>query len=306
MASFDWNQARAFWATAEHGSLSAAARVLGLSQPTLSRQVAGLEDDLGVLLFERIGRTLSLTEAGQDLREHVRAMSVAAEQVALTASGQSQSIEGRVSITASDVMAAFTLPQCLHEIRRQAPGITLEVVAADDIRDLRRREADIAIRHVRPEHPDLIAKLIGDMTAQFYATPAYLEKIGPPQSVADLARAEFISYGQPSAMMSRIVPLFDLPLKEENFPYITENGVAGWEMAKAGLGIAIMASELGDRTPEVVPVLPDRPPVVKFPIWLVVHREVRSSRRIRLVFDILGDFLRASMHPERKKKTPRG
>ncbi|MEO1276348.1 MAG: LysR family transcriptional regulator, partial [Pseudomonadota bacterium] len=101
--AFDWNQAKAFLATAETGSLSAAARALGLSQPTLSRQVAALEADLGVALFERIGRSLSLTGPGLELVEHVRAMGEAAGRVSLVAAGRSDAIEGRVSISASDV-----------------------------------------------------------------------------------------------------------------------------------------------------------------------------------------------------------
>ncbi|MCJ7598755.1 MAG: LysR family transcriptional regulator, partial [Methyloceanibacter sp.] len=140
--AFDWNQARAFLATVEEGSLSAAARALGMTQPTLGRQVAALEQELGVVLFERVGRGLTLTPNGLELVDHVRAMRDAASQVSLTASGQSQTIEGSVCISASEAVAAYQLPPILAKLRDIAPGIEVEVVASTAVSDLRRREAD--------------------------------------------------------------------------------------------------------------------------------------------------------------------
>ena len=290
-ASFDWNQARAFLVTAEHGSLSAAARALSLSQPTLSRQVSGLEEDLGILLFERVGRTLVLTQAGLDLLDHFRTMGSAAEQISMTASGKSESVEGQVSITASDVLSAHFLPEFLKVLRDRAPGITVEIVASDDIRDLKRREADIAIRHVRPEQPDLIAKLLAESAARFYAASDYLERYGRPASVADLAGALFVGYGDPARLLPHLAHL-NLPLTEANFRYVSESGVTGWEMVRQGLGIGIMSTALGGRTPGVEPVLPDLIPKITFPTWLVAHRELHTNRRIRLVFDLLSDHLK--------------
>lgn len=137
--SFDWNQVRAFLVTAEEGSLSAAARSLRLAQPTLSRQVSGLEQRLGVTLFERGNRSMALTAAGFELLEHVRVMGEAAMRVSLTASGQAQAVEGRVCITATDVFATYHLPPILARVREQAPGIEIEVIASDEVCDLRRR-----------------------------------------------------------------------------------------------------------------------------------------------------------------------
>ncbi len=288
---FDWNQARAFLATAEHGSLSAAAAVLGQTQPTLSRQVAGLEADLKVLLFERIGKSLSLTQAGRDLLDHFRSMGAAAERISLVASGRSESIEGHVVLTASDVMATYFLPDFLKILIDHAPGITLEVNASDEIRDLRRREADIAIRHVRPEQPDLIAKLLGEAQAHFYATPDYLSRLGRLDTLADLSKLSMIGYGEPARMLTYLDGL-GLPFTRDNFRYTTESGVAGWEMVKGGLGAGIMSEALGDRTPEVSAILPGIMPEITFPIWLVTHRELNTNRRIRLVFDLLSDYLR--------------
>jgi len=168
---FDWNKARAFLVTAEEGSLSAAARALGMAQTTLGRQVDGLERELGIVLFERVGRGLTLTPSGIELLEHVREMGAAAGKVSLSALGQSQAIEGRICISASETYATVLLPAIIAKLRLQEPGIEVEIVVANHASDLRRREADIAIRNFRPTEPDLIAKKIGDAHAVLYATP---------------------------------------------------------------------------------------------------------------------------------------
>ena len=151
--TFDWNRARAFLVTAEEGSLSAAARALDMTQPTLGRQVTALEQELGVALFERGARGLELTPSGLDLLEHVRAMGEAANSLSLTASGQATAVEGNICITATEVMAAFILPPIIEKLRRLEPGITVELVASNSTSDLKRREADIAIRSFRPTQP---------------------------------------------------------------------------------------------------------------------------------------------------------
>ncbi|MDI3338409.1 LysR family transcriptional regulator [Defluviimonas aestuarii] len=287
--SFDWNHVRAFLATAEKGSLSAAARVLGLTQPTLGRQVAALEQDLGILLFERVGRTLHLTEAGRDLLGHVRAMGAAADRVALAANGQSQSIEGMVRITASEGLSAHILPAALKRIREVAPRLEIDIVAANDIRDLMRREADIAIRHVRPEQPDLIARLVREARAYFYASPGYLAARGRPRTLADLARHDFIGFGDNRRMLDYLQPL-GMPVTEANFRIGSANGIVAWELARQGFGIAPMWDDLARLNPEMERILPDLKPIT-FPIWLTTHRELHTSRRIRLVFDLLAEFL---------------
>lgn len=171
---FDWNRARAFLVTAEEGSLSAAARALGMTQPTLSRQVDALEEELSLVLFERAGRGLILTPSGLELLEHVRGMGEAASHVSRAASGQSQSIEGSICIAASEVYSALILPPIIQKLRREYPGISIEIVASNASSDLLRREADIAIRHVASSQPDVITKKIRDDEAFFYATHGYL------------------------------------------------------------------------------------------------------------------------------------
>lgn len=288
--SFDWNQVRAFLVTAEEGSFSAASRALGLTQPTLGRQVSALEDRLGVTLFERLGRSLSLTPSGLELLDHVRAMGDAASRLSLTASGQSQRIEGRVCITATDVVSMYLLPDALKRLRELAPGIEVEVVASNDVRDLRRREADIAIRHGRPEQPDLIAKLLRETSIHLYASSDYLDQHGRPTSPSDLSEAVFIGFDQSDRLLTRLNEI-GLTLTKNNFKLISESGAVAWELVKQGLGIGLMVKEVGDRTAGVECVLPDLDPIT-VPIWLVTHRELHTSRRIRLVFDLLAASLK--------------
>jgi len=286
---FDWNKARAFLVTAEEGSLSAAARALGMAQPTLGRQVDGLEQELGIVLFERVGRGLTLTPSGLELLEHVREMGEAAGRVSLTALGQSQALEGTICISASETYAAVLLPQIIAKLRKLEPGIQVEIVVANHASDLRRREADIAIRNFRPTEPDLIAKKIGDAEAVLYATPDYIKEIGNPTKPYDLRHAEFVNMDH-GGMMLKGLNTLGLGLSEANFPLLTESYLVMWELVRQGAAIGILDAHIGDADPIVRRVLPDLEPLV-FPIWLVSHRELTTSRRIRRVYDYLAEEL---------------
>ena len=286
---FDWNRARSFLVVAEERSFSAAARALGASQPTIGRQVAALEAELGVALFERIGHTLTLTSAGADLVEHVRAMSEAATRVSMTATGQSLAIDGSVCITASELIAAHLLPPIVARIRSDHPGIEIEIVASNAVRDLRRREADIAIRNFKPAQPDLVARKIDDRVARPYATPGYLARLGHPRSLAELGDAEFFAFDRSDRMID-FMQAFGLTLGTRNFPLVTDNHLVQWALCKQGVGICFVMDEVGDAEPAVRRVLPDFPPI-PVPLWLAAHRELATSRRIRVVFDLLAEGL---------------
>lgn len=287
---FDWNRARAFLVTAEEGSLSAAARALGMTQPTLGRQVVALEEELGVALFERVGRGLVLTASGVGLLEHVRSMAEAASRVSLTASGQSQSVEGLVTITASEVVSAFLLPPILARLRRSHPGLELKVVASMAVRDLRRREADIAIRNGKPTDPMLIATRLRDTPARLYATPAYLRALGNPKTQAALSRADFIGFSDDGDRFLDGLNTMGFALTRKNIPVHTGNHLVLWELVKQGLGIGVIIEDVGDAEPSVERVLPSLPPI-PVPMWLVAHRELHTSRRVRLVFDLAAEAL---------------
>ena len=287
--NFDWNKARAFLVTAEEGSLSAAARALGMTQPTLGRQVTAFEKEIGVVLFERAGQGLVLTPNGLDLLEHVRAMGNAANQVSLTANGQVQDIGGNVCISASEVYSAYILPPIIAKLRKVQPKIQIEVVASNEASDLRRREADIALRNFEPTQPDLITKKIKDVSGRFYATKKYLARVGFPGSTEDMQKLDYIGFENPNNLISYLNEL-GLSLSPENFPLITASYITHWELVKQDLGVGIMPEEIGDAEPMVQQVFPDFPSIT-FPIWLTTHRELRTSRRVRIVFDLLAEAL---------------
>lgn len=283
--NFDWNQVRAFLATAEQGSFSAAARVLGQTQPTIGRQIAALEDTLGVILFERVAKTLRLTDTGAELLVHVREMAEVANRISLTATGQSQAIDGQVRITASDIMSAYTLPKILKDIRMSAPLLKIDVVAANDLRDIQRREADIAIRHVRSTQPNLISKLVAEASAHFYASSSFLDAVGRPMSETDLAELDFVGFGDQAEIIGYLNAA-GIPISAKNFRVRSQNGIVAWELVREGFGVGIMWDEVGDQTSGVERVLPERAPFT-FPIWVTTHSELHTSRRIRMVFDSL-------------------
>lgn len=283
-ATFDWNRLRAFLVTAEEGSLSAAARALGLAQPTLGRQVAALEEELGVALFERVGRSLSLTRSGLELLEHARAMGEAAGRVSLVASGRVEAVEGEVTVTASDVISAWLLPPVLERLRQAAPGLSLEIVATNSLRDIRRREADIAIRHVEPQDGELIARRMPDMQARLYASRDLIARRGgPPHDAAALSAWPFVGFERSDRFRLALNAL-GLSLTQGSFPLASENGVVAWHYVRAGLGVGAMIEEVARLSPEVECVLPELP-AIPVPVFLVTHRELRTSRRIRIVFD---------------------
>lgn len=287
--SFDWNQIRAFLATAEEGSFSGAARVLKTTQPTIGRQISALEDTLGVTLVERSVRGLTLTEAGRDLMDHVRAMGEAATLISMSAERQSQDISGEVTITATDLVAVTMMPEIFLRLRETAPGIRIRIVASSEIQNLMQRDADIAVRHVRPDQPELIARHVGDFRATLYAATSYLDRAGRPSSPRDMAEHAFVSALDTGTMLATLHNQ-GLPFRAENFVMASDSGAVVWEMLKAGYGMSIFPEPMCDPEPGIEKVLPDLPPVV-FPVWLVTHRELRTNRRIRVVFDLLARTL---------------
>ena len=280
---------RAFLATAETGSLSGAARKLGLTQPTVGRQVSALEEELEVALFERTARSMTITDAGRDLLADARAMGEAANRIALRAQGRAHTLDGTVRITASDMMSAYVLPDTLLRLRTLAPRLRVDVIASNDIRDILKREADIAIRHVRPEQPDLIARSIGDAPAHLYASKAYIAARGRPECISDLQNHDFISMGD-DALYLDAMHQRGIPVRAENLCLSSTSGITIWELVRKGFGIFPMSEDIARQFDDVEAVLPDVTNM-SLPVWLVTHRDLHTSRRIRLVFDSLAEML---------------
>ncbi len=284
---FDWNHARAFLATAQSGSLSRAAQMLGQSQPTIGRQIAALETALGTLLFDRVGQRLVLTQKGQLLLQYVEEMNRSADQLSIIAERDSESVEGHVTITISDNFAAAFMPYVLHRAREIAPKITVDVHAQNNVEDLMRREADIALRHMRPTQNDLIAKKLADMPARLYGATRYLDRVGRPNTIAEAEKLEMVAFGQVGAYFEE-AKAYGVPVLPKNARYGSENGIVAWEMAKDGLGLIYMADDIAAETSGMEAVLPLETGL-EFPIWLVTHRELHTNKRIRMIFDLMAE-----------------
>jgi DNA-binding transcriptional LysR family regulator len=286
---FDWNHVRAFLVTADEGSYSAAARALGIAQPTVGRQVAALEEELGVALFERAGRGVALTPTGLELVEHVRAMSEAAFRVSRVAAGQAITLDGPICITASEIVASCFLPPVIAKLRARHPGIEVEIVASNAPQDLRRREADIALRSFRPSEPELVARKIRDDEAHLYAAPKYLKKLGRITRES-LSRATFVGFDHTETFRAGLAKMLGLELAAQNFPLVSASQHVQWALVREGAGIGIMLAEIGDAEPGVRRVSKELP-AIPVPTWLVTHRDVRTSRRVRVVADHLAEGL---------------
>ena len=216
-------------------------------------------------------------------------MSKAAELLSLAASRHSDDIAGTVKITASDMLSLYDLPRIIAQIARKAPGLRLEIVASDDIQNLQRREADIAIRHARLEQGDLIARLVAESSAGVYAAQSYIDAFGEPSVSSGLKGHRFISFGDPARMMA-VMKGYGVELTAKNFFHDTLSGPVAWAMAQEGLGLCLMSRHIGDQSPNMVRVLRDASPLT-FPIWLVTHRDLHTSAKIRLVYDALADLI---------------
>lgn len=293
---FDWNRARAFLATADEGSFSGAARVLGTTQPSIGRQVAALEEELDVVLFERVGRGLSLTPTGLELVEPLRAMAEAAQRFSRIATGQSLTLDGPICISASEVTAIHILPPIVADIRALHPGIHIEIIATNQVSDLGRREADIAVRSFRPAELDLISRKVREDAAYLYATPDYLHSIGDPADLEALSRAEFVAFDETDVFMKGLNAM-GLQLSPRSFPWICANQQVQWALITQGSGVGVMMEAVGDANDRVVRVLPE---LLRFPVamWLTSHREVKTSRRVRVVFDMLAERLSSMPVPK--------
>ncbi len=285
--NFDWNLVRAFLVTAQEGSFSAAARKLDTTQPTLSRQVAALETALGLTLFERVAQGIQLTETGLELMKYAQAMDESAGQFSLSASGQSQKIEGNVCISASEIDAVYRLPPIIQYLRQQEPGIELEIVVSNAVSDLKRRDADIAIRSFRPTQPDLIARKLTDERIWLYGTPGYVTQFSDPDTLAGL---QIVGFDRSTVVIDAMARL-GLRVTQANFAIITKFQQLQWELAKQGTALAIFPEQIGDAEPGFVRAFESYGPIMQIPLWLVCHRELHTSLRVRRVFDVLVEMI---------------
>lgn len=293
---YSWDLVRAFLAALDNGSLLGAARQLHTSQPTVGRQIAALEAQLGLVLFERTGRGLSPTAAALRLADSARAMESAAVDLAREVAGTQAEATGSVRISASQPMACFALPPILARMRETLPHIQVELISSNTVSNLLRREADIAVRMVRPDQSSLIARHLGKVGLGTYAHRHYLDLHGIPEKPADLLKHDLIGYDQID-LITRGFAGFGLPIDRQHFVLRSDDLVVQWEALRAGVGIGFIARYLAATDPDIVPVLPTLS-LPSLPVWLVVHREIRTSRHIRAVYDFLGDAIHHMLDAE--------
>ena len=283
--SLDWTHIRAFLAVAETGSLSAAARALGLSQPTLGRHIRALEETTGNALFTRSPRGFDLTDLGLALRPQAEAMRAAAQAMELAAAGRDTRTAGPVRLTASVYVAVYLLPPILARLRQDHPEIEIELVPSDRSENLLFHEADIALRMYRPEQLEMVTRHLGDLPLGLYAAPGYLSRKGTPQDFTEILDHDVIGYDRDD----RIVRGFraaGLDVTRDWFPIRCDDQVACWEMTCAGCGIGIAQRVVGEAEPRVVPVLPDAP-LPALPVWITAHAVTRHTPRVAAVWQAL-------------------
>lgn len=291
MDNLDWTLTRSFLAVAETGSLSAAARQLGLSQPTLGRHVADLEAQLGMALFQRAPRGLIPSPAALNLLPHARTMRDAAARLHLTAAGQTETLAGTVRLTASRVISHHILPPMIAGLRQAEPGIEVELVATDATENLLFHEADIALRMYRPTQLDIIARHLRDLPTAIYGANSYLDRRGMPQTMADLARHDILGFDR-SDMIIQLLRGMGIEVQRNDFPVRCDDQIVYWNLVRAGCGLGGMQCQIGDADPTVSRAAPFVP-LPDLPLWLAAPQALRQTPRIRRVFDYLAEAFRA-------------
>lgn len=285
LQNLDWSLLQAFLAVAESGSLSAAARQTGQSQPTLGRQIKAIEAALGNTLFTRQPKGLHLNESGLALLPMAQEMHDAATRLALIAAGQSQSLKGVVRITASVLFSHHSLPKVIAHIRQQEPEIQIELAPSDSTENLLFREADIAIRMYQPTQEDLIARKLGEIRMGLFASSRYLARHGTPETIEDMLMHDFIGFDRNPLIIDGMKAM-GIPASRDTFSVRCDHQAIYWELARAGCGIGISQRRLGVEDPDMVQVM-HQIPVQNLPVWLTAPEVLRVTPRIRRVYDLL-------------------
>ncbi len=285
MNSLNWGQIRSFLAVSRLGSLSAAARELRVSQPTLSREIQALETSTELNLFKRTTQGLQLTEAGRTLVEAAGKMNAAADQFARQASGLSVELSGDVRISVNEIVGVYLLPPAIAAFRAQHPGVHVEIVISNRVSSLSKREADIALRMFRPTQPDLVARRLPDMELGFYAHQDYIKEYGEPSDIDNLKTHTIIGFDEEMDFINGAAAL-GYHFVRDNFALRTDHLLAQINLMRAGAGINATHVKLAERWPNLVRVLQWVPlPALEF--WCVTHSDVQYNSRIREVMQFL-------------------
>lgn len=287
MNDIDWALLQTFLAVAKHGSFSQAARRENLAQPTISRHIAQLEDQLGYRVLERARSGVTLTPAGLAILEQANRMAEAAAMIAPSRSDFEESLRGTVRITASRIVSAYLLPEILTRLHVEEPDIQIELIASDETENLLLREADIALRMFRPAQPDVITRKVAELEMAAFATPAYLEKHGEPKVASEVLNHSVIGYDRSRLIIDGFKKV-GLTVDRDFFSFRSDDQVVCWNMVCAGFGIGFNQIAVGARDRRVVQ-LEHTGLLGSLPVWLTAHTALKSDPRIRRVYDYLAD-----------------
>lgn len=281
-----WDHCRSFLGVLREGSLSGAARALGLTQPTVARHIELIEASLGgVALFTRSPQGLAPTETATTLARYAREMEASAAALTRAASGAVAEESGVVRITASEVVSVEVLPAILRDLRAAREGLVFEIVASNETADLLRRDADIAIRMTQPRQGALVAKKVGDVVLGAFAHRRYLERHGTPRRVEDLRKHALIGFDR-DPLAGPLARAMGLPPNRETFAYRTDHQLTQLAAVRAGCGIGLCQVGLAKRDPDLVRLLA-KTLSYPYPTWITMHEDLRKVRRMALVFDHL-------------------
>lgn len=289
--ALDWDHYRTFLAILEHRSQSAAARALGITQPTVGRHLDALEQAAGKPLFLRSSKGLLPTETALSMRSYAETMAASAAALARAASGGGASPEGTVRVSASEVIGLEVLPPILAELQERYPSVTIELSLSDALEDLLAQQVDIAVRMVEPTQGALVSRKIGGIPVGIFAHRRYLERYGCPETVEDLSRHRVIGFDRQLTYVRQAIKAYPV-MAGISFSFRTDSNAAQLAMIRAAGGIGMCQVGLASHDPDLVELLPGQFDL-QLQTYLVMHETLRTVPRCRVVFDALADGLLA-------------
>jgi DNA-binding transcriptional LysR family regulator len=286
----DWSAYRSFLGVLRTGSLSAAARSLGLSQPTLGRHIAALEAELGTALFTRSVRGLAPTDSALAIRPHAEAIEAATEAARRASSAPADSASGVVRITTSEIVGAEVLPPMLAALRERHRGLAFELSLSNRTEDLMRRDADIAVRMVKSTQSALVTAYVGKVTIGLFGRRDYLARHGTPAKLSDLPGHTLIGFDRETPFLTAAKR--QLKLEREMFALRCDSDLANLAALRAGCGLSICQVPLARRSPDLVRLFKEEV-AFTLEIWVAMHEDLKRVRRMRVAFDHLVASMKA-------------
>ncbi|WFU11058.1 LysR family transcriptional regulator [Rhizobium sp. CB3090] len=279
-----WDFYRTFLAVLRHGSLSAAARELGLTQPTIGRHIDALEETVGAELFTRSQQGLLPTDAALALKPYAETLASTTAALLRVASETRDSVGGTVRISASEVIGVEVLPPILAGLQAAHPDLIIELSASDAVEDLLQREADIAVRMVAPTQDALLARRIGIIPLGLFAHRNYLKRCGEPKSIGELRHHKLIGFHRQTAYIRTMLKRYPL-LDGISFAVKSDHSIALHNALCAGIGISFYQVPLAKKNENLVRLLPEIE--LSLDTWVAMHENLKTSPRCRVTFDAL-------------------